>query len=258
MEFYEIRRWRDFQHYRHRSPPWVKLHVDILTSDDWVLLADVSKLLMVTCMVVAARYDGRVPADPEYLKRVAYLDKRPDLTPLIDCGFLVKLQAPASVVQATASPETETETETETESERKKVLSLLRPKRNGIYDAAFAALWKGWRPHKTPKGSKKLAVEKWRSHVVAAQVDPRVALEAAAAYCLQSALTDTATTHVCRFIDRHGWDDDHDHSILLTSDDALAARQRLELDKAWRALAENNQMEALTHDPDKPDPPIDL
>ena len=102
-DYLEIRNWDQFQHYRHRSPPWIKLHRDILASEDWVMLADASKLLMVVCMLVAAKFDGRVPNNPHYFKRVAYLDKMPDLTPLIETGFLVKLQADASTLQADAS-----------------------------------------------------------------------------------------------------------------------------------------------------------
>lgn len=101
-EYLHIRGWKRFQHYKDRSPPWIKLHREIFTSEDWVMLADASKLLMVVCMVVGARFDGRVPNNPEYLKRMAFLDKLPNLTPLIDCGFLQKPQADASDMQADA------------------------------------------------------------------------------------------------------------------------------------------------------------
>lgn len=119
MQYYRVRNWERFQHYKDRNPPWIKLHFEILTSPDWVMLADASKLLAVVCMLVASRNEGKVPADPHYFKRVAYLDKLPDLTPLIESGFLEKLQAPASESkrsQAVVRPETETESEREGEN----------------------------------------------------------------------------------------------------------------------------------------------
>lgn len=107
---YRIKNWSKFQHYKDRNPPWIKLHVELLASEDWVTLADASKLLMVVCMVIAARENGLIPGNADYIKRVAYLDKRPDLTPLIQCGFLEEVLADASESkqeQATARPEAE-------------------------------------------------------------------------------------------------------------------------------------------------------
>lgn len=109
---YRIRNWAKFQHYKERNPPWIKLHAEIFASEDWVTLADDSKLLAIVCMIVAAKHDGCVPDNPEYIKRVAYLKKVPNLKPLIDCGFLENLQADASDCkqeQATARPEKEAE-----------------------------------------------------------------------------------------------------------------------------------------------------
>jgi len=85
---YRIKNWTQFQHYKDRSPEWIKLHFAILASEDWSMLADASKLLAVVCMLVASRHGGMVPNKPAYLKRIAYLDELPDLAPLISCGFL--------------------------------------------------------------------------------------------------------------------------------------------------------------------------
>lgn len=83
-----IRNWDKFQHYKDRNPPWIKLHYDILSSRDWVMLDDCNKLLAIVCMLIASRNDGFVPNDPDFIQRVAYLKKKVDLAPLIECGFL--------------------------------------------------------------------------------------------------------------------------------------------------------------------------
>lgn len=124
MKRYRIRNWERFQHYKDRAPPWIKLHFELLASEDWVMLDDASKLLAVVCMLVASRNDGCIPDNPGYLRRIAYLDQTPDLTPLISCGFLKEVQAdasvslaPASAAQADARPEERRDRE-ETEAEK--------------------------------------------------------------------------------------------------------------------------------------------
>lgn len=96
MQYLYVKNWRKFQHYKHRNPPWIKLHREIFTSQDWVMLDDASKLLAVVCMVEAGKLDGMVPSEPAYLQRIAYLQKLPNLKPLIECGFLTEALADAS------------------------------------------------------------------------------------------------------------------------------------------------------------------
>lgn len=116
MRYYTVTNWSKFQHYRDRNPPWIKLHYELLSSRDWVMLDDASRVLAVACMLIASRNEGNVPDDPAYLKRVAYLNKDPNFKPLLESGFL-KLASNCKHMLADARPETETETEEETEAE---------------------------------------------------------------------------------------------------------------------------------------------
>lgn len=100
MKYLEIRNWSRFQHYGDkRTPPWIKLHYETITTQDWVMWDDASKLLSVVCMMIASRHNGKVPLDPEYIKKVAHLSKKPDLKPLIESGFFEE----AEVVHGHAS-----------------------------------------------------------------------------------------------------------------------------------------------------------
>ena len=104
-----IRNWSKFQHYQDRCPPWVKLHFELLSSADWVALSDVNRVLAVACMLVASKNEGKIDgsdAGLQYLRRVAYLNSPPDLNPLVECGFLVRI-ADASALQADACSESE-------------------------------------------------------------------------------------------------------------------------------------------------------
>lgn len=117
---YRVKNWRTFQHYKDRNPPWIKLHFAILSSRDWVTLDDASRVLAVACMLIASRNEGQIDGSRsglEYLKRVAYLKRIPDLKPLIESGFLESASADAS--ELLASPVSETENPTEKKAGQK-------------------------------------------------------------------------------------------------------------------------------------------
>jgi hypothetical protein len=122
----KIRNWEKFQHYKDRCPPWIKLHYTMLSSKDWVMMTDSERVLAIACMLIASQSElgsGRFEADPEYIKRVAYLHKTPDLQPLINQGFLEVIDNGASTCkQMQAKATTETEAEAETEAEERQTL----------------------------------------------------------------------------------------------------------------------------------------
>ena len=159
-EFYRVRNWAKYQHYKNRNPPWIKLHVEILASEDWVMMDDASKLLAIVCMIVAAKYDGSVPANPNYIKRVAYISKQPDFKPLIECGFLEvqadarNMLADASTMLASARPEKEKEAEKERE-----IISITTASRRSEIDKGFDGFWLLC-PRKIGKGAAKKAYAK--------------------------------------------------------------------------------------------------
>lgn len=119
MQFYYIKNWKKFQHYKHRNPPWVKLHCKTVRSADWLRLDEPSRLLMLVCIMVAPEYEGKVPANPSFIKKLGFFRKTPNLKPLIECGFLVEMLADASNTLADAS-KVLARVETETKKERKK------------------------------------------------------------------------------------------------------------------------------------------
>jgi len=88
LKYFRIKQWEVHQHYKDRSPPWIKLHRDLLTSQTWVMLDDDKKALAVACMLLAAGTDNKIPCDPAYIQRVAYLKITPELQPLLDCDFI--------------------------------------------------------------------------------------------------------------------------------------------------------------------------
>ena len=122
---YKIAGWTDLQHYIDRHPPWVKLHNSIVSEPAWIFGNDVSKLLMIACMLSACRspkehgYIDTSETGAAYLKAIAHLESIPDFEPLIRTGWLI----PASEALAPASnlPLEERREEEKREKKKKEV-----------------------------------------------------------------------------------------------------------------------------------------
>lgn len=151
MAHYRIVEWSRYQHYKDRDPPWIKLHRDLLTSQTWVMLPDAGRVLAVACMLVAAGTENRIPTDPNYLKRRAYLNRDPDFTSLVEVGFLELVNddnavADASNSEQTLADDTKCYSEAETEKRREDVIS--DDESEDVLDAfaefVFAAQEKNW------------------------------------------------------------------------------------------------------------------
>lgn len=74
MAHISIRNWSEFQHYKDRSAPWVKLYRDLLTSESWVLGTDLSRVVQVASVLLAIRYDNEIPLVFALLRKVMALD----------------------------------------------------------------------------------------------------------------------------------------------------------------------------------------
>lgn len=103
--FYEVANWKEYQHYKDRNPPWVRLYYSLLTSETWVVSDDAGRALMVAVMLVASRNEGRIPSDPNYIRKLATLNTAPDFAPLVASGFLIDASNPlAGGVQGASTP----------------------------------------------------------------------------------------------------------------------------------------------------------
>jgi len=182
MATIRVRNWDRFQHYKDRNPPWIKLHFDLLSSKDWVSFDDSKRLLAIVCMLLASRNDGCVPDDTEYIQRVAYLNKPPDLQPLIDSGFLV------------------------VEGERKQMLADARPeerreeKRQRRGEVPFSDFWAIYPNHQKPTPSRK----KWEGLSVK---DQKAAMEALPAHVARWTNPDYIP-HATSWLNQRRWEDE--------------------------------------------------
>jgi len=137
-EFLRVKNWEQLQHYKDRSPPWIKLHRELLRDYEFSCLQDASKLHLMLIWLLASQLDNKIPNDPAWIQRQIGCEIVPDLKPLIDIGFLI-LEQDASRPLATCKQVAMLETEAETEKEKTYGSSATPP--NPAADQ-FAELWK--------------------------------------------------------------------------------------------------------------------
>ena len=59
----------DYQHYKDRAPPWIKLHVKTLESYKFSRLQDASKAHLMLIWLLASRTGNNLPYDPRMGRR---------------------------------------------------------------------------------------------------------------------------------------------------------------------------------------------
>jgi hypothetical protein len=114
MDYLSVKNWKKFQHYKDRTPPWIKLHRDLLNDYKFSCLQDASKLHLILIWLLSSQLENKIPNDPAWIARRINIQGTIDLNILIEYGFLEVLQDASSAL-AKRSPETEAYKE---ESER--------------------------------------------------------------------------------------------------------------------------------------------
>lgn len=88
-----ICRWREFQHYSKRSPPWIKVHRKLLDNRQWGALPDSAARLLVECWLIASETEaGEIDADLDdlawRLRKQGASAVLADLNVLVDNNFI--------------------------------------------------------------------------------------------------------------------------------------------------------------------------
>jgi hypothetical protein len=117
--------WADLQHYKDRSPPWIKLHKKLLDNFEWHSLPVASRALAPMLWLLASEHErGEIDAAPKKLAfrlRMSEREAADAVKSLIDNGFFVVVQGDSAVLagrKQSAMPETEAEKRKE-EAEKK-------------------------------------------------------------------------------------------------------------------------------------------
>lgn len=134
--------WVNFQHYKDRSPPWVKLHKTLLEDRNFSSLPIASKALAPMLWLLASESkDGIFDASMEELAfrlRWSEKDISSGLKPLINKGFFIVESKTLAECEQVAVPETEERESREdaiTEKASKKKIKTSIPENFGISES---------------------------------------------------------------------------------------------------------------------------
>ena len=221
MQYFSIKNWDKYQHYKDRNPPWIKLNREVIDDYDICRLQDASRLLQILLWVLASQTNNRIPNDPEWIQNRLNLNTKVNLKELIDKGFIVleeSVMQNASIVLAKCSPyREETETETETETEVKNIKSRKRKSNKLLeYTQEFNDFWKAY-----PKnnGTKYDAFELF-SYFTKNAIDPKIIISGARSFailCLREGKELKYIPHASTWLNKRGWEAD----IAIKSSDYL-------------------------------------
>lgn len=187
---FSVKNFERFQHYKDRSPPWIKLYNELLDDYTFGLLPDASKLHLVAIWLLASRSNNRIPHDPNWIARRISATEKVDLELLRAAGF-IEVQG-AGAAQAACKPDDDPERESETETEEEDSSAVADPHSSHndapqriagkkTYTAEFDAFW-----HAYPTDalmSKSKAFEKWRRLSPADRAAAMAALPGFRAHC---------------------------------------------------------------------------
>lgn len=86
--YFKVKNWDNFQHYKDRNPPWIKLHNHLLDNYEFECLPDASKAHLLCIWMLASRTQNKMPMDPKWIKRKIGASEDVDLQVLVKYGFI--------------------------------------------------------------------------------------------------------------------------------------------------------------------------
>lgn len=122
MVMAQVKNWAEFQHYKNRCPPWIKLQKNLLDNYDFACLPLASKALAPLLWLLASEsLDGQVCIDSDFLTfrlRWSEGDIAVGIEGLVSKGFITVASGVLAECKQSARLERE-RGETETEAEEK-------------------------------------------------------------------------------------------------------------------------------------------
>jgi hypothetical protein len=91
-QYLRVKNWERFQHYKDRTPPWIKYHVTLLDDRDMLSLPYATQLVYDRLLLWAARTDNNIDHDPIWLGQkfnIEPLVVQEAIENLLTAGFLV-------------------------------------------------------------------------------------------------------------------------------------------------------------------------
>jgi hypothetical protein len=91
-----IKNFREFQHYHTRGAPWIKLYASLLSDPAFLQLPEAAQAQLMKLWLLASQFGHPLPNNPRLLAGRIGTTGRFFLSALIDAGFLIPCNDPAS------------------------------------------------------------------------------------------------------------------------------------------------------------------
>lgn len=88
MDYIQVKNWEDFQHYKDRTPPWIKLYNHLLDDFEFSCLPDASKAHLLSIWLLASRTNNKIPNNSRWIGNKINATESVDLDLLVSTGFL--------------------------------------------------------------------------------------------------------------------------------------------------------------------------
>lgn len=126
MKYLRVPNWDEYQHYKDRNPPWIKLHNQLLDNFEFTTMPDESKAHLLAIWMLASRTNNKIPHDAQWISAKICASAKLNIALLVERGFLEEVPENSGVQEEErkcsnslagckqdACLETEAETETD-------------------------------------------------------------------------------------------------------------------------------------------------
>lgn len=99
MEYIQVKNWDNFQHYKDRTPPWIKLYNHLLDDFDFSCLPDASKAHLLSIWLLASRTNNKIPNNARWIGNKINATEEVNLNILIESGFIELISSKNNEIQ---------------------------------------------------------------------------------------------------------------------------------------------------------------
>ncbi len=123
-QFFRIKNFEKFQHYKDRHPPWIKLYRDLWRDPAFFELTEGQRYQLISLFVLASQNDNLLKIDQKWLRHELAMTRPIELNSLVASGFIeiVAQDASNTLADSTVLAERKhlstVETETEVQKDR--------------------------------------------------------------------------------------------------------------------------------------------
>ena len=86
---FSVKNWDEFQHYKDRNPPWIKLHNHLLDDYEFEMLGDSAKGHLLCIWMLASRTKNEMVFDDKWITKKIGASTKVNLEALVSAGFLI-------------------------------------------------------------------------------------------------------------------------------------------------------------------------